>query len=234
MCQVYQGPLTIIVDASVKKKNTPALNICTLAEFLCVSPNIMAKANGFFQSFFWGGSFSFCLWCHSAWPPSCAPSTPVSTAGHLPGSAVWAWRRLALWWQVAAGQRACHLKKRETECTPNVAKKAALTNIMVSIHHKRELPAKCQIFFGLSKHFTGSVFNTKPVIKGVQTAWGWKVEKENRGSFGCFPDTWVWPEVPPTFVLGLHLVQTSVWEELKQLDQDSTQLLKHLNDIVKL
>lgn len=233
MCQVYQRPLTIIVDAYVKKNpHTPALNICTLAEFLWVSPNIMAKANGFFHSFF-GGLFlllSVVSLCLAPLPCPLHPCVHFGTSAGVGCVGLTSAGSLVAggsWTESMSSQRKrdrMHSKCGEkgqhwpTSWCPFITKESFLLNATL-------------FFFGLSKHFTGSVFNTKPVIKGVQTAWGRKVEKENRGSFGCFPDTWVWPS---TFVLGLHLVQTSVWEQLKQLDQDSTQLFKHLHDIVKL
>lgn len=52
---------------------------------------------------------SLCLPC------PLAPSTTVSTLGHLLGSAVWAWGWLALWRQVAAGQRTEHVVSKRSE-----------------------------------------------------------------------------------------------------------------------
>lgn len=112
--KVYQRPLRITVDGS-GKNNTPALNIqyVFLSAFLCVSPNIMTKANGF-SNLFWD-FFSFCLLCHSTPKPS-HPSVHFGTSAGV-GCVGW----LALWWQLDR-ELSMSCQKGETECTPNVVK----------------------------------------------------------------------------------------------------------------
>lgn len=44
-----------------------------------------------------------------------------------------------------------------------------------------QLPTKGPIFLVCQNIFTGSVFNTKPVIKGVQTLWGGRLKKKIEG-----------------------------------------------------
>lgn len=75
-------------------------------------PNIMAKAKGFFPFL---PPFFFCLLVSLCLLGPCAPSNPMSTLGHLPGSAPWAWLWPAHWWQVAAGQRAKHVASKKEQ-----------------------------------------------------------------------------------------------------------------------
>lgn len=75
-------------------------------------PNIMAKAIGFFPFL---PPFFFCLLVSLCLFGPYAPSTPVSTLGHLPGSAPWAWLWPVHWWQVAAGRRAKHVASKKEQ-----------------------------------------------------------------------------------------------------------------------
>lgn len=141
--------------------------------FLCVSPNIMAKASGFFPIFLFFGSFSVCLSCHSACsalvppPPQC-PLRDICR-GRLCGPRV-GW---LLWWQVAAGHRAKHVVSKE-ERKRKRHRAGRAENIlkwrqnqrwpMAWPHHclhssQHATPTLRLPFSSLSKHVTGSVFN---------------------------------------------------------------------------
>lgn len=174
------------------EKNPP--HTCTQHMHACRISLSQPKHNGqgqwLFPLFFWGAlSPSVCGVTLPGPPP--VPPPPVCPLrdicrGRLCGPDV-GWLSGGRW---QLDREHVISKKERQNALQMWRKRAALTDIMVSIHHKRELPAKRHIFFfGLSKHFTGSVFNTKPVIKGVQTAWGREVERQNRGSFACFSDT---------------------------------------------